>query len=1435
MTFSYENINEILASNGPIRGARYSVNKERRIIVPTINYFDDPINSIQKDKIEIHVFNKNTSYIGSIYDIKSWTVDNIQDPSTIYFDILSDVAPFKLPMGSYRLVYNFSRPIISSRSALTKLFVAEISRNRQEIVLALTDPNDEIEQNNLTSFVLNYLQPKKYLPTTILNFGKNRILDIINVTSDGSLNYFYVKLMKPLPSYLDLRAECWLETQILKPYIDSFEIQDSSLKTKKNVNQLRGPNYSVASSYNIASDTELKSWNDLLSENAVSSQEILNKYINGNNPSIKLNIDFTKFENFVFYSSAQERVENFYYKMQLLETYSSQLDNLSSIAASTVDMDNNIILITNLRDKIVSGFDDWEKWLYYEEYIANSGVINPFPKYEAFGIGDIRTKTGDYRFYRFNSTSVQDWYKNTLDLAETFDRNNVNSLKAVLPEFITSDSQNEQFMSFVNMIGQHFDIVYLYINHILKKNTRDQDPSKQLSQDLVEAVTNTFGWKLSSNIQDKELWEFALGVGEDFEQKTNVLGQKYNRTEEERTKEVWRRILNNLPYIQKTKGTTRGIKALLAAYGIPQTLLYIREHGGYYNPNSDTVRKNTYDKATYYLNFSGSSQQYINIPWEKVYYQDEWVYPDTVTFRWRMNPEKIYNYAGIENEVVLQKNFGSRVDWFVTINKNGTDIEKGTLTFWLGDGTNYLTASFYDEYLYDDVPLNIMIRRKYTDDLWAENQIYDFILKTEKYGKLSIEKSASIYVSGSSNPNYNRAWSSNGNLVIGKGSNIETDKKLFGAVFELRYWSNQLNQTAFDNHVLAARAYNGNTSTSSFYDLQAQFKFWQPIDLAVTSNIESSHPNQKEKTFQSSSKEAYLVGFTSRSYEAITEVYNMEVAGLGANLDYVDKIRIDSSSLNSALNMHTSYEKSILTAGSPDSNRLTVAFSPQNIINEDIFESIGNTDLSEYIGDYSTIDDEEYFLLNEFSNEYWKKYENRNDFNAYINLIAKFDLSVFEQIAQTLPARTNELLGLVLEPNVLERTKTLPVKKISGETDNFVKKTTPITKDADVIASHDTKNTVLFIGFEEGDLLDVNMIESENDVISEVYSDTDENIGEGEIETNGKVPTEINTKRALLKLSNKKNLDLRYVSYNTLLKTDITNKKITFKSTTYVTPLSIDKKVLGETYNIRPASINTNFIQNYNSASIYGAYMNQVDNYESEVYYNYIIKYSNSSNVNDIEYSVTTSSVFASPSTFNSAKQNREFMGCNDYPLPYKKKPIIGNSFYNSNSNMLDYSKILENYEDSKYEHNDSVSTMYAYSGSTNFGVFPSSSYWKTYIRGGFLTGSGPNKINDMYRNVYGMIDTAPRIIKLKTSETYMANRKLFSPRYLQEGRATGTNTYLNYPVSSEYIRSFPWVLWWSGSNSNVPNLGPDNGFTKSITTDIAISSTDPRNPKYQK
>jgi hypothetical protein len=1460
--FEYKNIDDILNAKEPIRGSRYSIQKNRRVIIPRIYTEDNDELSVKKDSFELHVFYNNTAYYGSIYGIKDWSVDNLYDPTIIDLDIIKHTSALSLLPGSYKVVYNFFRDKISSQSSSTKLFIAEISTDRRELVLALTNPNDFTQTENLKSFVLDYLKPKTYFPPIILNFGENKIIDVLNVTSDGSETYFYVKLINPLPNDLGLKFQCWLSTQILKPYIDQIEV----IAKKENIvpieNILRGPNYNADYNYHMISETDYKSWSELLSENVVTSQQLLNKNLYGDTKPVKLNIDFSSFSNFCFYSSAVERVENFYYKIQLLEGYRNELDKLSTYIGSYIDIDTNRTKIKNLLNKVIEGFDEWEKWLYYEDFnydvdITQVDIITPFPKYEVGSTYDIVTKSGKYKFWKTTEGPAERWYNATLNLAKEFDSTNRNALYKVLPEHVKSDIQNEQFISFVNMVGQHFDIIYTYTEHILKKNLRDEDPNSGISQDLIQVATKNFGWNLSSNTQNKNLWEYLFGLDENNQHKYNVLGEKYNKTEEERTKEVWRRILNNLPYIYKTKGTSRGIKALLAAYGIPQTLLTIREFGGAYDPNSYELGKSLYEKSTYYLNLKGSLSgvsQSIYVPWEQVKYNDTWNYPDTVTFRWKMEPEKFYNYDKNKIQTVLQKSSSNGVDWFVAINKNGTDIEKGSIAFYLSNGLNYATASIDDEYLYDDIPLNIMIRRSSSDDLDATaNQTYDFILKTQKYGKIVIEKSASIFVSGSSDAGYNDSWTSDGKIYVGYGSNNETSHSLSGSVFELRYWSNPLKEKSFDNHVLAPRAYNGNTSTSSFYDLQAQFKFWQPFDASLTSSIYSSHPNQKNNYFYSSPKVATINNFTSSSFEAITEVYNMDTANIGANTDYFQKVRIDSASLGGALSMHNSYERTNLTRLTPDSNRLMVAFSPQSIINEDIYEAIGDVDLSEYIGNYSSLEDDEYTALNQFAREYWQKYDNRNDFNAYISLISEFDFSVFDQIRQTLPLRSNELLGLVIEPNILERSKTVTVKKINGEM-GYSNESNPISNIPNTEnSSYDTKNTVLFIGFEDGDVLDVEVIESTSDVETNISTETDEVIKDGDVDVNLKTRGDLIVKNGIIKIGKNKIdtdgnqtnniLKLNYKSYGSLLKTHLSDDSLTIKSTTYNTLLKSTNDIIGNTISINGfGKLDLNFVCSGSDTFISQSYYGQISNYEKDMYYNSILPYKDNIYANTIGYVVSSGSYFKNPNSFENSKRNREFVGCNDYPLPYKKSILPDLNLYNINSKKLNFSYVYENYERPSYPQNDFASLLYndvsntvsyappsSYARSTiEYNIFPSSSFWKTNIRGGFLE---ENNLN----NVYGMQHSAPRIIKLNTADARIYNKKLFSPNYLQESVITGTNKYLNYPTSQEYIRSFPWVLWWSGSNSSVPNLGPDLGFTSAlyISNNNKVSSPS-KNPQTQ-
>lgn len=1107
--FLYKNLSDILATNNPIRGNRFNYsNLNGRLIVPKFSKLNNPEDpSSPGTNVELHVFLPNAAYVNTLY-FANYNIDprinELGEPVRyVLLPIHNHIAQLNLVPGPYRIVYNFLRNLIGSNDSENRLFVSDISTDRKELRLTLTNPSHVESVRQLQDFVIEYMKGSRFKLPIVINFGENNLVDVVNVTSDGNASYFYVRLAEPLPFDVDLYYQCWIASQIMKPYLDNIQVEKEFEKLQPKF--IKGPNFEVEYDRFITGTTEYKNWNDLLSTNLQTSQQILDKYVNVSGSSVELNFDYTSFENFVFYSSAEERIENFYYKIRLIQTYNQELSNLEVYTGS---LESNKTRVKMLRDKVVSGFDNFEKWLYYEtsaslRYTSElTASIQPFPKYEVTGSSyNLITKQGKFNLYTTGSNEVQNWYNSILDLATDYDMINDSALVKSLPTHIYENPDNEQILTFVNMIGQHFDILYFYTDHILKKNLREEHPKDGLSQDLIYEATRNLGWTLSSGTKTKDLWEYALGLsgsGEPIWTGKTTVGKEYSKSEEERTKEVWRRVLNNLPYIYKSKGTARGVKALLAAYGIPQTLLSIREFGGPDNADLGVVPRAEWEKHTYFLNLVGSLQQpatssYVRLPWERINNENgNWQYPDTLTFRWKMNPSKYYDYANDKNQIVLQKEAtGGRVDWFVTINRTGS-AEKGDLTFYLGDGTTYKSASIKDEYLYDDIPLNIMLRRSSSLDTLSSNQTYDFILKTSKYGKITVDRSASININGSTEPNYNRGWSSDGDLFIGYGSNSVTNFALSGSIFELRYWAKQLITSSFDNHVLSARAYNGNTPTSSFYDLQAQWKFWQPFNAELTSSIKSMHPDQIKSNFYTSPKNAYFYGLTRDQFESTVEVYNMEVATVGNNTPFTEKIRIDSASLQGAL---LKDESSVVTAFdrfSIDSNKLMVAFSPQHVINEDIYEAIGNTQLDDYLGEYSNTKKDEYPSLKKFAREYWKKYTTRNDFTAYLRLVSLFDFSVFDQIRQTLPLRTNEILGVVIEPNILERSRVKTSRDFGGlPSEKFVRDTTEIS--ASVVISGDVnsaKKTTIFIGFDEDVLSEFTNVSGEFDVETTIESDT---------------------------------------------------------------------------------------------------------------------------------------------------------------------------------------------------------------------------------------------------------------------------------------------------------------------------------------------------------
>jgi hypothetical protein len=1312
--FNYKNIEEIISTKGPTRGVRLVDSAQSRRIVPRFEKIDP--NTVERltggfESVEMHAFSSNNLYVTSVYDLKTWTIDNTQETNSrqLKLDIHKDIDNLKLGPSSYRFVYNFFRNFIGSAYD-SKLFISEISADRTELKLSLSEPENPIMLEQLKSFVLDYLAPKKYLPPIILNFGENQIISVVNLTSDGSTTNFFVKLYEPLPDVLDLYYECWVASEILKPYIELVSIEQK--EPEQNLIKISGPNFDVDMDYWIVSETDYKSWSDLLSTNVQTSQEILNRYVFDSGSTVKLNIDFSEFSNFIFYSSAEERVKNFVYKVGLIQSYNEQLNVLNTYTGSFTgslsngvwnysnnitgsysgSYSNNKVKIKNLKDKVISGFDEFEKWMYnettssYNYTFQNTASVSPYPKYEYTGSDyDLVTKEGKYKLYKSIDDEFVDWYNDILDKATDYDLKNYNALNKAIPETISLDDENVAFVSFINMIGQHFDIMYLYTDHITQKNKRIENPKDGLSQDLVYQVAKNLGWTLSHGTQAKDLWEYALGVSGSGDPvwTGKTLTNRYDTlTDEERTKEVWRRILNNLPYIYKTKGTARGIMALLSAYGIPKTILQIREYGGPDISDFGITPRANFEKATYYLNMSGTyplptRQHYVSVPWERVNNDvGGWSYPDTVTLRWKMETDKIYGYGNDPQQTILQKNSGSNVDWFVIVSKDQTVEEKGSIHFYLGNGTGYATASITDQYLYDDTPLNLMIRRSFRNDATSSNQIYDVILKTGKYGKIAIESSASIVVSGSVSGSYNQRWSRDGVLYVGSGSNSETNNILSGSLFELRYWSRPLSTSSFDNHVLSARSYNGNTTTSSFYDLQGQWKFWQKFDAENTQSLISTHPNQKNNTFYSSSKNATLYGFNSSSFEPTNEVYRMEVATVAGDTPFAEKTRIDSGSLYAGLHPTVSTEVSVFDDAVVDSNKLMVAFSPQHIINEDIYEAIGYTAIDDYFGYYDDMYKDEYPRLKWFANEYWKKYPNKNDFTAYINLISIYDFSIFEQIRQTLPARVNPILGLAIEPNVLERSKVVALKGIRGEnTDKFVKETNDISKLPKPSGELSNKKTVILVGFDD-EKIDLDKLTLSDDIdlkfeIGGIASDEAE--GDFNVPINTSI---INNNANITKVENiKLTPRTNFISQNYTTIIYETKQELSVLNNQYKTQMrfGLDKvsSVVNPSYS---SSLYTDFDVSYNWENVYfdetlnedigygygwnyypnsigtkTAVINQIGNFRDEGFYqSYYFTYSSGNNLAEGIFDTyeLTGSKYMNPHNNITSARNRNFDGC---------------------------------------------------------------------------------------------------------------------------------------------------------------------------------------------
>ncbi len=1001
------------------------------------------------DSIELTISDPQGSVVLSDERFTDYTpytnpTDNLIDSIDInYEQVLRD---YGFTSGQYKLSFAFQKNVLTTGNR-KQFFISEISPSRTEIRFS----SNTLSEDNLIQKInelVGILNASSFVKDLNLNFGRGNTAMITNAQLDD--NTGLIKLYTPLPPRLGLRSSFRIYEDIINPLeitidLGAPQFLDSGIS-------LSGPNFNIDYTDNFTVPSEFRTYDAILNNGALTSS--FNNIQNYLSSSIPVDLEFDNpdtpsgyhFENFIHYSSATERLKNFKYKLQLIEEYSGSLATLNNISGSVTSSDpalQNIIIFNDKTDNIIQGLDYYERYLYYED-------------------GDYawpKTTTGKpHTNAKVDSAAAVSWFGAPIDEYESayyggqmlsaskYDDCNPYYIGKTIPPDIRDNSQNEAYVLFTEMVAQHFDGIWAHIDSITDKHQADSGLNDGISKELVFNALTERGIRAYSQFENASIYEYFLGDDgqgtfqyESTDGSTMVSASNAGSIPKgDITKEIWKRLYHNAPYLLKTKGTERGLKALIATYGIPETVLHVKEYGG---PLQDKTgfRTFSYQKESRMVNSSPAGAILDNaVP-------DFGGLTKTVQLRFLptkgTNPE--YDIVSFSPSGLAGGDSISLQDIVVSISQSidTSKLESGSFAHLViasgsladsSSGRIKAKASSLLGPIFNGDVWNLSVRFNSGS---AEGNTVEAFATNTTYNKNTYVLSSSLEV-----PNFFWAvatGSSTDCWIIAANTNTIGSHDVrgtllgpyTGSIQEYRVWNELLTKETIVTQSLSPFNYNGNNISSSYENLLVRLPLGSDNNTIITAATNNA-PKSSNRSAYTANISLYTNPPLSISIEETHHLPTPDTVGSGM---VSDKIRIDNGTFDdNFLDPFISVETSPQDRQPLDYSDLGVFFSPTFEINEDIIYTLGGFRLDDYIGDPTYYTSGSYPDLKTIKDIYFQKVDDKYNFQDYIRTIQFFDHTLFKMIKDFTPAKANLKTGLVIESHYLERAK-FPGKNIDYE------------------------------------------------------------------------------------------------------------------------------------------------------------------------------------------------------------------------------------------------------------------------------------------------------------------------------------------------------------------------------------------------------------------
>jgi hypothetical protein len=678
-------------------------------IIPSEEYSGSFIEG--ENNVEFFIYNSQTRVEYADYNFTNYKIVNNSNPNSEGTNMINlsperDVLDKGYSNGKLTAFYNFVNNELSS-SIDNTYFISEISSDRTEIKIN----SNFISNNDIQSSFIKFqqqLQTAEYFDEFYISFGNNENHIGINTKieidikdAERAPTSIFIKLYDALPLKYKVSDQLYVFTKTAESLAYQIEFEESFTLPDTNI-QLKGPNTNLNIQDFTNGDSVYKNKNQLIETKSSSSKDELVNVLNRKGIHLTPNYSSASFNEFVNFSSAKARVNNFVTKVTNIQTYENDIRLLSATTGSnSTAVSSSISSLWTKIEEEIKNFDGFEYYQYYNtgsDTYPKTGDVYPF---ELLDVDNTEVKT-----WLGSDNSLNQYYGGMIYSASIYDENNENWLYYTIPAFITEQNNNDNYIEFCNLVGQSFDELWLYTKAVTNKlnttNQLDKGVPLSLADDVITSLGYT-GFGNNYNNQDNFIGlvgndngsyvpptgseyitnYIAINKGtitnywqdnyswEDYVEQLITAGFPY--PVDRVSKEIFKRLYHNMAYLVKKKGTIAGLRQLINIWGIPSTILRISEFGGKNKDETD-------DYDLWYQRYSYAYTPVANsyrasasaiVPWmplERNYIAEtEYIVPDGVGFRFKTTGFPSSSYAGdgfASQSLAVKKSNGTNDDEF---------------------------------------------------------------------------------------------------------------------------------------------------------------------------------------------------------------------------------------------------------------------------------------------------------------------------------------------------------------------------------------------------------------------------------------------------------------------------------------------------------------------------------------------------------------------------------------------------------------------------------------------------------------------------------------------------------------------------------------------------------------------------------------------------